>query len=246
MVFAATTLLFLFIDPLYLLFLAPGMALAAYASYRVKKDFTQFQEVPVASGMTGAQAAQKILDDSGVPGCHVEETQGFLSDHYDPRDKTLRLSPDVYHGRSISALGVAAHEAGHALQDGKGYLPLKIRNGIVPLASVGSNISWILIMIGALIASGGSYFGQSLIMAGIFAFSLTVFFQLVNLPVEFDASKRAKVELVNLGLIHRAEEPQVARVLRSAALTYVAATLTAILTLLYFLVRYAGVGRSEE
>ncbi len=229
-----------FFDPLYFIFLAPGLLLGLYAQWRVKRDFTRMRDVPVSSGMTGAEAAAHILDRSGVPDCHVEETQGFLSDHYDPSSRTLRLSSDVYHGRSISALGVAAHEAGHALQHGKGYLPLKIRNGIVPLASVGSNLSFIVLMVGAMLAWGG------LIWLGIALFSLTVVFQLVNLPVEFDASRRAKQELLNQGLIDVTEQPLVSRVLTSAALTYVAATVTAILTLLYFLIRYAGVGRRDD
>src|SRR6185295_13388875 len=178
---------------MYFVFLAPALLLALYAQAKVKSAYARAQRIAASSGLTGAAAAQEILERSGVPGAHVEETGGFLSDHYDPRTKTLRLSPDVYRGRSIAAVGVAAHEAGHALQDGQGYALLKLRNGIVPLAAIGGNLSMLFVMIGFFLASA------NLLLTGIVLFGTTTFFQVVNLPVEFDASRRAKQELVALG-----------------------------------------------
>ncbi len=231
----------MFFDPIYFLFLAPGILLALWAQVKVKRAYARASEVAPASGLSGAEAAVAILRESGVSGVRIEPTQGWLSDHYDPRERVLRLSPDVYQGRSVAALGIAAHEAGHALQHASGYPLLALRNAIVPLASVGGNLSWILIF-------GGFILGAlNLVVLGIGAFGLTVVFQLVNLPVEFDASRRAKALLRDLGLVRGEEGPLVAGVLSAAALTYVAATISSILTLLYFLFR-AGLlgGRSEE
>jgi Zn-dependent membrane protease YugP len=232
-------------DPVYFVFLAPGILLAAWASWRVRRAYTQAGEIPPESGFTGAETAEAILDRHGLRDVRVEPVEGFLSDHYDPAEKVLRLSPEVYGGRSLAALGIAAHEAGHALQDATGYPLLRLRNGIVPLAAVGGNLSWVLILVGFLLAAGGYAFGTGLIWAGIAAFSLTVLFQLVNLPVEFDASRRAKNVLASLRLVSAREAPAVRRVLSAAALTYVAATLTSALTLAYFLFR-AGVFGSAE
>jgi uncharacterized protein len=232
-------------DPVYFLFLAPGILLAAWASWRVNRAYAEGSEVPAESGFSGAETAEAILDRNGLRGVRVEPVEGFLSDHYDPAEKVLRLSPDVYAGRSLAALGIAAHEAGHALQDAGGYPLLRLRNGIVPLASVGGNLSWVLILIGFLLAAGGNFVGTWLIWAGIAAFSLTVLFQLVNLPVEFDASRRAKQVLASLRLVTTREAPTIRRVLSAAAMTYVAATLSSVLTLAYFLFR-AGVFGSAE
>jgi Zn-dependent membrane protease YugP len=154
-----------------------------------------------------------------------------MSDHYDPRAKVLRLSPDVYQGRSLAALGVAAHEAGHALQDAEGYPLLKMRNGLVPLAAAGPTVGWILLMIGFFLHSAGWMW------AGLIVFSFAVIFQLVNLPVEFDASRRAKELLTRIGILNAEEAPAVAKVLNAAAMTYVAGTLMAILQLAYFVIR---------
>lgn len=218
-------------DPLYLIFLAPAMLLAAWAQWRVHQAYSEAQQYQPRSGFSGAQTALAIIAKSGLRHVEVEPVEGFMSDHYDPNAKILRLSPDVYSGRSLAALGIAAHEAGHALQDAECYPLLKLRNGIVPLASFGGNASWILIVLGFVMAS------FNLIMAGIVAFSLTVLFQLINLPVEFDASRRAKILLRNLGLVTADEEPQVRKVLSAAAMTYVAATLSSVLTLVYYLYR---------
>jgi uncharacterized protein len=197
--------------------------------------------VPARSGMTGAQAAAEVIRQRGVTGVRIEPTHGFLSDHYDPFRRVLRLSEDVYSGRSLAALGVAAHEAGHAIQHAQAYGPLKLRSLLVKPASIGSNFGLILASIGfALQAS-------SLTMLGIVLFSAAVLFTLVTVPVEFDASKRAVAALEQLGIVTPGEVPGATAVLNAAALTYVAAAITAILQLLYFLMR-AGLlgGRREE
>ncbi len=221
----------MFFDPLYFLILLPAIVLGAWAQWRVSSAYHEASRIPPLSGLSGAETAALILRAAGIPHVRVEMTNGFLSDHYSPMEKALRLSPAVYQGRSLAALGIAAHEAGHAIQDAQQYAPLVVRNFMVPLASFGSNAAWILIILGFALHLAG------LIYVGIAAFSLTVLFQLVNLPVEFDASRRARQQLLALGLIQPGEEATVARVLNAAALTYVAATLTAILTLLYFLLR---------
>lgn len=221
-------------DPLYILLLAPALILAGVAQMRVRSAYQKASRMPASSGLTGAQAARMLLDRDGLQGVGIEESHGMLSDHYDPRAKVLRLSQDVYHGRSLAALGIAAHEAGHALQDHHGYAPLRIRNGIVPLASIGGNGAMILFMIGLVLNFAG------LIYIAIALFSGVVLFQLVNLPVEFDASARAKRLLAGTGMIAGPEEGEVRKVLSAAALTYVAATLSAILTLAYFLIRAAS------
>lgn len=216
-------------DPMYFLYVAPAMLLAGWAQLRIKKAYAEASRYSPRSGVTGAQAAAHILDRYGLAGVGIEPTRGFLGDHYDPRAKVLRLSPDVYGGKSLAALGVAAHEAGHAIQDAKGYAPLVIRNGIVPLASVGGNLSMLLLFGGFLISS------TQLVLLGVGLFSLVVIFQIINLPVEYDASARAKEILVSTGLISPQERGLVSKVLNAAALTYVAATLMAILQLVYYL-----------
>lgn len=230
----------MFFDPAYLLFLAPGILLSIWAQARVSSAYAQASRVPAASGYSGAQAADAVLRTAGIGGITIEEVPGQLTDHYSPTEKTLRLSPDVFEGRSLAALGIAAHEAGHAIQDARRYPLLVVRNAIVPLANIGSSLGWIAIAVGFALAWAG------LVYVGIAVFSLTVLFQLVNLPVEFDASRRARAELVSGGLIAPEEEAEVARVLNAAALTYVAATLTAILTMLYFLFRAGAFGRSRD
>lgn len=211
------------------------MLLGLYAQYKVKSSFNEMSQVPTR--MSGAQAARRMLDASGLNDVGIELIPGQLSDHYDPRAKVVRLSHDVHNGYSMAAVGVACHEAGHALQDARGYAPLMIRNAAVPVASFGSNISMFL-LIGGMLASF-----QPLILLGILAFGATVFFQVVNLPVEFNASSRAREQLVTYGIISAQEEPYVAKVLNAAALTYVAATLQAVMTLLYLLLRFAGGSR---
>ena len=230
----------MFFDPLYFLFLAPGILLALWAQSRISSAYSRASQIPAASGYTGAEAAAALLRASGIGQVGIETVPGQMTDHYSPDEKVLRLSPGVFEGQSLAALGIAAHEAGHAIQDKERYGPLVVRNLMVPLASFGSSASWIIIVLG--FALGWA----KLIYIGIGVFSLTVLFQLVNLPVEFDASRRARRELVAAGLVSPEEEREVARVLNAAALTYVAATLTAVLTLLYFLFRSGAFGRSRN
>ena len=233
-------------DPLMLLILAPAMLLAMWAQFKVKSAYQRASEIPNSRGASGAQAARAILDANGLQNVGVEPHEGWLSDHYDPRHKVLRLSPGVYQDRSLAAVGIAAHEAGHAIQDATDYGPLVIRNGLVPLASTGSWLSVVLIMLGFMLAAGETLLGTSVLYAGIGLFAVTVLFQLVNLPVEFDASSRAKTVLVDMGIIRTDELPMVRKVLSAAALTYVAATLIALLQLLYFLWRAGLLGGRRD
>lgn len=226
----------LFFDPMYFVFLAPALLLGFWAQYRVKAAFASAAKVP--SRMNGAEAGRRVLDAAGLHQVSIEPVQGFLSDHYDPRQRVLRLSPQVYRGNSMAAVGIAAHEAGHAIQDARNYVPLTVRNAAVPAASFGSGISWILIL-------AGLFFSQTLVWLGIATFSVVVFFQLVNLPVEFNASSRAKEELAALGIVSRADQVHVNKVLNAAAWTYIAGTLQAVLTLLYFLMRFGGLGGDD-
>lgn len=236
-----------YFDPMYLLFMLPPMALAAWAQWRVHSAYGRASQERTSSGLSGAMAARRILDNSQLFDVGIEETEGQLSDHYDPRSKVLRLSHDVFHGRSLASVGIAAHEAGHALQDATSYSLMRIRGLLVPAAATGSQLSMFFMMAGMLLMGGGSVLGRNLFLAGIAFFSLTVLFQLVNLPVEFDASRRARLVLVNYGVVSPQELGSVSKVLNAAALTYVAATITAVLQLLYFLYR-AGLlgGRRQE
>jgi Zn-dependent membrane protease YugP len=215
-----------------LLFLAPALLLAMLAQFMVHSAYSKASRV--GTNMSGFAAARRILDSAGLRQVGIEQTPGHLSDHYDPRAKVLRLSGDVYHGTTMAAVGIAAHEAGHAIQDAQRYAPLVIRNAAVPAASFGSSAGMILLILGVIFSF------PPLLLLGIILFSCVVFFQVINLPVEFDASARAKRQLVDLGIVRDQEMAYVNRVLNAAALTYVAATLQAILTLLYYVLRYAG------
>jgi Zn-dependent membrane protease YugP len=207
----------------------------------VKSAFGKWSQVPASSRMTGAQAAQRMLQSAGLGNVGIEPAHGFLSDHYDPRVRKLRLSANVYEGRSVAAMGIACHEAGHALQHAKGYAPLQFRTAIVPVASIGSWLAWPLIMIGLMLQS------SNLAVAGIVLFAGVVLFQMVTLPVEFDASNRAKEQLRSLGIIQSNQEAGgVAAVLNAAALTYVAATVAAIAQLLYFAMRAGLLGGRRD
>jgi Zn-dependent membrane protease YugP len=220
------------LDPTYWLMLAPALLLGLWAQARVRSAFARAAAVPAP--MTGAAAARHVLDSAGLHDVAIEPIAGYMTDHYDPRAKVLRLSEQVYDDRTMAAVGVAAHESGHALQDATGYHLLMIRNAMVPLANFGGGISMTLMMIGFLLSS------LMLIKIGIIAFSATVFFQLVNLPVEFDASRRAKAQLDALNVVPRQEQEHVRSVLSAAAWTYVAGTLQSVMTLLYFLMRFSG------
>jgi uncharacterized protein len=228
----------MFFDPMYFVVLAPALLLGLWAQAKVRSTFAEAERV--RAPLSGAAAARHVLDSAGLHHVAIEPVQGFLSDHYDPRHKVLRLSPHVYQAHSMAAVGVAAHEAGHALQDAKRYAPLVVRNFAVPVASFGGGISIPLIFIGAMMGAAGAFF----IQLGILLYSGVVLFQLVNLPVEFDASNRAKAQLDALGIVPRQQQEYVRKVLNAAAWTYVAGTLQAVLTLLYFILRFGGSSRN--
>lgn len=221
----------IYFDPLYFIIVAPGLLLALWATFKVKSTFKKYSQVGISSRMSGGQVARELLKRSGINDVDVELHQGFLSDHYHPVKKVVRLSPDVYEGRSASAVGVAAHEVGHAIQHAKKYKPMAVRQSLVGPANIGSNMSYIVIILGFIAHSAG------LIWVGIILFSAVVLFQIVTLPVEFNASRRARVQLVETGIISAQEETHVAKVLNAAAMTYVAAVITSLLTLLYFILR---------
>ncbi len=222
----------MFFDPMYFIFIAPALLLAFWAQLRIKATYAKAQNKPAP--LSGAAAARHILESAGLQNVDIEQIPGHLSDHYDPRAKVLRLSQEVYGSRSLAAVGIAAHEAGHAIQDARQYFPLVVRNAAVPAASFGSNASIILLILGFIVQF------QPLVLLGIGLFGAVVFFQVVNLPVEFNASSRAKAQLVNLGIVDQEGLRYVNKVLGAAAWTYVAATLQAILTLLYLVLRFAG------
>ncbi len=222
-----------------MIILLPALLLAIYAQSKVTTTFEKYLRVPARSGMTGADVAREILYRSGIHDVTVEMNRGRLSDHYDPRQKVLRLSSEVYNGRSLAALGVAAHECGHAIQHDVGYAPLALRNAIVPAAGIGSQMAFPLFFMGLLFRA------DTLMMLGILLFSLAVLFQLITLPVEYNASSRAVAVLENYGFIDRSERGPIRAVLNAAALTYVAATLMAVMQLLRLLV-LAGMGRDRR
>jgi Zn-dependent membrane protease YugP len=217
-------------DPIHLLFLLPGVIIGLIAQARLKSTYGRYLREPAASGLSGAQAAREILDHAGLVQVPVQEVRGHLTDHYDPLHRRLCLSSENFHGRSLAALGVAAHEAGHALQHQAAYLPLNLRMAMVPVTNFASGASFLLVLIGMGIASA---VGQKLALLGIGLFALVVFFQLITLPVEYDASRRAKERLLAMGLVSSHERTGVSRVLNAAALTYVAPLVTAVLQLLY-------------
>ena len=216
--------MFYYYDPTYLL-LIPGLILALYAQFKVSSTFARFKKEPSRSGLTGAQIARQILDTNGCGSVRIERVPGSLTDHYDPENGVLRLSEEVYASRSIAALGVAAHEAGHAIQDATDYGPMRIRATLVPVANIGSSAAIPLFMLGLIFS------WEPLLKIGILCFSLAVLFYLVTLPVEFNASGRA-VALLSSGYLPQDEVKGVKKVLSAAALTYVAAALQAILQLL--------------
>lgn len=220
-----------FFDPIYLLFAIPPLLLGLWAQFRVKSAFRNYSKVRTGNGLTGAQAARAILDANGLQTVTVERVGGSLTDHYDPRSKVLRLSESVYATPSVAAVGVAAHEAGHALQDKLHYGPLRLRSAIVPAVNIGSWLGPIIFMVGFFM-SGAT--GDTIALIGLLFFAMTAVFALVTLPVEFDASKRAKLQLASTGLLSPQEIGGVDKVLDAAALTYVAAAVQAIMTVLYY------------
>jgi Zn-dependent membrane protease YugP len=227
-------------DPLWILLMLPGMALAGWAQTRIMSAYREGSRYRASSGVTGAEAAAVVMQSGGVGNVPIEPVAGQLTDHYDPSHKVLRLSAANYQYSTLAAVGVAAHEAGHALQDAHHYPLLVVRNLIVPLAGVGSNLSFTALMAGVFLQ------WMPLVWLGILLFSTVVVFQIVNLPVEFDASRRAREQLLQTGLIRPEEDEMVGKVLNAAAMTYVAATLTSVLQLVFFVIRAFGVQRRRE
>ncbi len=222
----------MFFDATFIL-LIPAILFTIYAQIKVKSTCNKYLDFQAASGMTGAQVARDLLNRGNLHDVPVELIPGSLSDHYDPRSRVLRLSPEVYHGRSLASIGVAAHETGHAIQHANAYVPLSIRNGIFPVANLGSNLGYILFFIGLLFGGSASRF---LIDLGIILFSFFVFFTILTLPVEFNASSRALTLLADGGYLRQGEEITGARkVLNAAAMTYVAAAAVAVLNLIRML-----------
>ena len=228
-----------FFDPLYFIIIAPGLALSLYATLRTKSTFSKYSKVESRSGLTGAQAADLMLKRQGVNGVRIERTGGWLSDHYDPRQKALRLSDENYSSQSLSAIGVACHEAGHAIQDAHGYGMLSLRTALVPATNFSSTFAY-LVMI-------GGFFLQmtGLIFVGVCLFSVGVVFSLITLPVEWDASKRAQIAMDEAGMLSPEENRHASKVLNAAFLTYLAAALTSLLTLAYYLIRLGVLGGDE-
>lgn len=222
-----------------MMILIPGILLSLWAQSRVKSAFSKYSRVAARCGMTGAQVAEHMLHSEGIYDVRIELTSGHLSDHYDPSSRTLRLSPGVANSTSLAALGVAAHETGHALQHRDSYAPLVLRTAVVPTVNIGSNLSWPLVLVGMIFS------WSPLINIGILLFSLTVLFTLITLPVEFNASSRAVAALGNGGYLTADEVPGTKSVLNAAAMTYVAAALNAILQLLRLLVLTGGRRRND-
>ncbi|EKN62729.1 hypothetical protein BABA_24956 [Neobacillus bataviensis LMG 21833] len=206
----------------------------------LRNTYSKYLKVGTSSGLSGAQAARRILDANGLYDVTVEQVSGHLSDHYDPRTRSVRLSSANYHGTSIASISVAVHEVGHCLQQKDGYAPLRIRHALVPVANIGSNISFILILIGVLLSSA------NLLLLGIAAMAAAVLFQVITLPVEFNASSRALNVMISSGLIRNDEEGKARKVLNAAALTYVAATVVAIAELLRFVLMFTGMRNNED
>ncbi len=232
--------MFLF-DPNYLVYMLPALLVTMVASFYVKASYNKWSKVPARSGLTGAQAAQRLINNGGLYGVEIQGIQGKMTDHYDPRSKVLGLSAGVGNSSSVAALAIAAHELGHAMQDAEDYFPLKLRSALVPAVNIGSNLGWFLIMIGIFLQI------SQLAWLGVFAFAAGAVFAVATLPVEFDASSRAKRLLADSGIIAGEDEQRgVNAVLTAASLTYVAALVTAILQLFYFSGLAGGIGRRRD
>jgi Zn-dependent membrane protease YugP len=227
-------------DPMYFVFIAPALALSLWASWRTKSAFKKYSKVRAASGRTGAQAAQALLASAGIEDVKIVPHQGLLSDHYNPVTKTLALSEAVYGSPSVAAIGVACHEAGHALQHAQKYAPLWLRSALVPTANIGSSVGYIVMVLGLFMQS------TNMVLLGAVLFSAVLLFQIVTLPVEFDASARAKRLAVANGIILPMEREGMDRVLNAAAWTYVAAAISTLMTLLYFLLRSGLLGGRRD
>jgi Zn-dependent membrane protease YugP len=226
-----------FFDPMYLCFMIPAIALMGFASWYVRHAYNKWSQVRATSGLTGHQAAQRLISTGSLYGVQVQGTAGQLTDHYDPRNKTLFLSEGVARSPSVAAVAISAHELGHALQDAEDYFPMRIRSMLVPAVNIGSNLGWILIVIGLILRM------TEVAWIGVAVFSAGALFALATLPVEFNASARAKQLLYQTGIIQTEEEQRgVNQVLNAAALTYVAGLITAVMQLLYYIFLVGGMG----
>lgn len=233
----------MFFDPMYLLFvMLPGMAISMWASFKTKSAFTKYSKVRTSTGLTGAQAARIMLDRAGLQAVSIKRSHGFLSDHYNPLNRTLNLSQEVYDLPSLASVGVACHEAGHAIQHAEHYKPLWLRSVLVPTANIGSSLGYMVMALGLFFSNGPGV----IFMIGVAMFSCVILFQLVTLPVEFDATARAKQRVVADGIIMANERVGVDKVLNAAALTYIAAAISSLLTLLYFLMRAGLLGGRRD
>lgn len=226
-----------YFDPTYILIIIAAI-IAMIAQARVSHAFSKYSKVMSRAGVSGAMAAEKLLHSQGIYDVNIQRVSGNLTDHYDPRNKTLNLSDSVYYSSSVASVGVAAHECGHAIQHAQGYAPLSIRSALVPVANIGSKLSWVFIILGFIMS-----YNQTLIYIGIAMFSLAVLFQLVTLPVEFNASSRALKLLGDNGILYEEEVRQTKKVLSAAALTYVAAAASAILQLIRLIILFGGRNR---
>lgn len=227
-------------DPMYFAFIIPGLLLSLWASARVKSAFNKYSKVRTMRGLTGAQAAQELLRGAGITDVKIERSHGLLSDHYNPVTKTLALSDGVYGSDSVAAVGVATHEAGHAIQHATHYAPLWVRSALVPTANIGSSIGYFVMLIGLFMNA------TNMVLIGALLFSAVLLFQIVTLPVEFNASNRAKALVVQHGIVTMQERQGIDKVLNAAALTYVAAAISTLLTLLYFLFRAGLLGGRRD
>lgn len=225
---------------MYIIYFAIIMLLPLYAQMKVKSTYKKFAQVPSGKGLTGAQVARQILDQHGLSDVRVVPTQGYLADHYNPATKTVALSEDNYYNSSIAGTAVAAHEVGHAIQHAEAYSFLTLRAKLVPVANISSNASWIFVMIGIFATN------PTFLLLGIALLAAGVLFQIVTLPVEFDASKRAMNEVVSLGIIGNNEERSARKVLNAAAMTYVAAAAVAVLELVRLILIYTGMNNSDD
>jgi len=229
-----------FFDFKYILFvMLPGLVISGIASWMVRSAFNKYSQVRSRHGYSGAEAAARLLRDAGIHDVEIVRSRGFLSDHYNPKSKQLALSEGVYESDSLAAVGVACHEAGHAIQHATNYGPLGLRSSLVPVASIGSNLGYIVM-------AAGLFFSKYVVLAGAIIFGGVLLFQLVTLPVEFDATARAKKLVVEAGIVDADERYGIDKVLNAAALTYVAAVITSLLTIIYYLMRSGLLGGSDD
>ncbi len=226
----------MFFDPMYFMLMIPPLLLSAWASWRTSSTFKKYSRVRTSTGLTGAQAAKILLDRAGITDVQIVPVRGKLSDHYNPMSKTLNLSEPVYGTPSVAAVGVACHEAGHAIQHARNYGPLWLRSALVPTANIGSKLGYMVMFLGAILSS------TNMVLVGAVLFSAVLLFQFVTLPVEFDASARAKKLASEYGILIQEEQVGMNRVLNAAAMTYVAAAVSTMMTLLYFLLRSGLLG----